>query len=96
MLVGIGLVVPGFLGQPHLDIFNSFGDIVSVSLEFWEILDRGTCIIKKRLIDEMPSGLPIPTSVLNLVGEGSTLNEWVLVFVLGVRWVGFLKDGKDV
>jgi len=69
---------------------------VSVSLEFWEISDCGTCIIKIRLIDEMPSGLPISTSVLNLVSEGSALNEWVLSFVLGVRWVGFLKDGKDV
>jgi hypothetical protein len=55
-----------------------------ISFEFWEILDCGTFIVKIRLIDEMPSGLPRSTSVLDLVSEGSALNEWVLSFVLGV------------
>jgi len=63
-----------------------------ISLEFWEVLDCGTCIVKIRLIDEMPSRLIRSTSVLDLVSEGSALNERVLSFELGVVWVKFLKD----
>ena len=93
--VDIGLVISGFLSHPHFDGSNCLGDIVIIGLEFWEILDCGTCIIKIRLIDEMPSGLPGSTSVLDLVSEGSALNEWVLSFEAGVRWVGFLKNVKN-
>lgn len=54
-LIDIGLVVSVFLGHPFFYGSNSFSDIVSVTDEFWEISDCGTCIIKIRLIDEMPS-----------------------------------------
>jgi len=43
----------------------------------------------------MPSGLVGTTSVLDLVGESSALNEWVKSFVRGVGWVILLKNSED-
>lgn len=58
LLIDVSLVISSSLGHPQLDGINSFGNIMGVGFELWEISDCGTCIIKIRLIDEMPSGLP--------------------------------------
>jgi len=93
--IGGGLFVSIFLIHPHLDGGNSLSDIIGVSNEFWEILDCSIWIIEIRLINEMPSGLPRSSVVLNLIGKGSTLNEWVLSFVLNVFWIIFRKNGES-
>ena len=55
LLINIRFIVISILGHPCFDGSNSLGDIVGVSYEIWEIRDLGTCIIKIRLINEMPS-----------------------------------------
>ena len=44
----------------------------------------------------MPSRLIRSSSVFNFISKGSAFNKWVFTFVFSVRWIGFLKDGKDI
>jgi hypothetical protein len=69
---------------------------MSIGYEIWEVTDLGICIIKIRLINEMPSRLIGSTSIFDLISEGSALNHWVFTFILSVRWVGLLKNSEDI
>ena len=55
LCIDVRFIVISILGHPCFDGRNSLSDIVGVSYEIWEIRDLGTCIIKIRLINEMPS-----------------------------------------
>lgn len=71
------LLVPLRLVHPHVESVYHFGDVVGVGSEV-KVADFAS-LIEERLIDEVPSGLPLAALGLDLVGEGGTLNHWVLV-----------------
>lgn len=76
--------------EPGGQVGDSISDIVFILLEI-EVIKR-TTLVKVWLVDKMPSRLPGVTLTLNVIGEGSALNERIVTFVLGKAGVVFGKN----
>jgi hypothetical protein len=74
-------LVAAFILEPVYNVRDVLGNIVHVLLKIRIVLQI-TALIKVRNVHEVPVGLPTTAFVLNLIGEGSALNEGIFVFAL--------------
>lgn len=80
--VSVTLLVVSLIRQPVDNVGDVLGDVVHILLELGVVLEVAT-LVEVGDVNEVPVGLPAATLVLDLVSEGGTLNEGVLVLTVG-------------